>query len=117
MRGKRILSILGTWVLGFLLFLLCVLGFCIFFASWHTLPPESVAIVREVWVREGALFGPSALPFRIRVVKNTKNIPVRLFVQPPPFGVVEEVLPRPGGYSFLFPGPALAKGHHYRKPV
>jgi len=103
------LSILGTWVLGFLLFLLCVLGFCIFFASWHTLPPESVAIVREVWVREGALFGPSALPFRIRVVKNTKNIPVRLFVQPPPFGVVEEVLPLRGDIVFSFRVPLWRK--------
>ncbi len=109
MSGKRIFGILGTWVLGFLLFLLCVLGFFIFFASWHTLPPESVAIVREVWVREGALFGPSALPFRIRVVENTKNVPVRLFVQPPPFGVVEEVLPLRGDIVFSFRIPLWRK--------
>lgn len=108
MVGKMLLKALGFWFLGFLLFSLC-LGGALFFASWHTLPPEHVAVVREIWVREGPLFGPSALPFRIRVVENPTAYPKRFWVQPPPFGVVEEVLPLHGTFSLAFRVPLWRK--------
>ncbi|MBC7217186.1 MAG: hypothetical protein H5U36_03245 [Candidatus Caldatribacterium sp.] len=103
-----VLRLLGRWLFGFLLFLLCV-GVFSLFASWHSLPPKSVAIVREVWVREGSLFGPTALPFRIRVVRNEKPHPVRFLIQPPPFGIVEEVLPLQGEVSLTFRVPLWRK--------
>lgn len=92
MTGRELLRTLGMWSLGFFLFAVCV-GGVLLFVSWHSLPPESVAIVREIWVREGPLLGPSALPFRVRVVQNAETHPKRFLMQPPPFGVVEEVLP------------------------
>lgn len=92
MIGKRVLAILGYWLLGLVLFALCGFLLAFLLACRHVIPPQSVAIVREVWTREGALFGPTALPFRIRIVKNTQDSPMRFFIQPPPFGVVEEVL-------------------------
>lgn len=91
MVGRKILRILGTWLLGFLLFSLCVGIFLLLLVCRHSLPPESVAIVREVWAREGVLFGPTALPFRIRVVQNTGTTPMRFLIQPPPFGVIEGI--------------------------
>lgn len=108
MAGKMLAKVLGMWSLGFLLFAVC-LGGLLFLVSWHSLPPKSVAIVREVWVREGLLFGPSALPFRVRVVENAEGYPKRFLVQPPPFGVVEEVLPSHGEISLTFRIPLWRK--------
>ncbi len=104
----KLLRILGNWFLGLLLFLLCF-GVFSLFASWHSLPPQSVAIVREIWVREGPLFGPTALPFRVRVVRNEQAHPIRFLVQPPPFGVVEDVLPIGGDISLTFRIPLWRK--------
>lgn len=108
MAGRRLLKLLGTWSLGFFLFSACV-GMFLLLVSWHSLPPKSVAIVREIWVREGPLFGPSALPFRVRVVQNAEAYPKRFFVQPLPFGVVEEVLPLDGEIPLTFRIPLWRK--------
>lgn len=108
MTGKELLKTLGMWSLGFFLFAMCI-GAVLLFASWHSLPPKSVAIIREIWVREGPLFGPSALPFRVRVVQNAETHPKRFFMQPPPFGVVEEVLPLHGEITLTFRIPLWRK--------
>lgn len=94
-----------SWIGYLLTFLIIFSGFSLIFFSHHTLPPKSVGIIREVWVREGSLFGPTALPFRVRVLKNQTIQPRHFFIQPPPFGVVEEVFPleTPFSISFSFP--------------
>ncbi len=64
-----------------------------------------MGIIREVWTKEGSLFGPSALPFRTRVVTNDTDRTISFLIQPPPFGVVEEVFPLDTTFpvSFDFP--------------
>ncbi|WP_369019287.1 hypothetical protein QBE54_05250 [Thermatribacter velox] len=94
---KAVFRIAGNWLVG-LLVVTVIFGFLsFFFLSRHSLPPQSFAIVREVWVRESPLFGPSALPYRVRVVENSTPRAASFLVQPPPFGVVEDVFPLDSG--------------------
>jgi DNA-binding ferritin-like protein (Dps family) len=94
---KAVFRIAGNWLVG-LLVVTVIFGFLsFFFLSRHSLPPQSFAIVREVWVREGPLFGPSALPYRVRIVENSTPRAASFLAQPPPFGVVEDVFPLDSG--------------------
>lgn len=90
---RAVLRVTGSWLVGLLMVVIVFGLLSFFFLSRHSLPPQHFAIVREVWVREGSLFGPSALPYRVRVVENNTSRVINFLVQPPPFGVVEDIFP------------------------
>ena len=109
MSWKKFLSNLGNWVVNFLVLSVLIFFFSLIFLCHQSLPPRSVGIVREVWSKEGALFGPSSLPFRIRLVTNDTEKPLSFFIQPPPFGVVEEVFPIDATFPVSFDVPLWRK--------
>jgi len=83
-------SLRGIWTLFLALLLLIAIDFLL--TSRHQLSPGESAIIREVWHRKKDLIGPVAYPFRIRSVENKTDRVLNFFIQPFPFGVVEEVL-------------------------
>ncbi|MGQ9474376.1 MAG: hypothetical protein ACUVRN_10080, partial [Candidatus Caldatribacteriaceae bacterium] len=52
---------------------------------------------------------PTALPFRVRVLKNPTTQPHHFFIQPPPVGVVEEIFPLEITFSISFSFPFWRK--------
>ncbi len=109
MPWKNFFRFLGNLILGLLVIFLLVSVLAVLVLCRHSLPPQSVAIVREVWSKEGALFGPTALPFRVRVLTNKTDRPLTFFIQPPPFGVIEEMMPLQAEFSFSFHFPLWQK--------
>ncbi|MEN3185641.1 MAG: hypothetical protein ABDK92_03255 [Atribacterota bacterium] len=55
-----------------------------------------------MWTREGTLFGPSSFPFRVRIVINDTDHSHPFLIQPPPFGMIEEVIPLNTTFSISF---------------
>lgn len=109
MSWKTFLRNFGNWLIGFLVFsiLATFLSFILF--CHHSLPPHSVGIVREVWTKEGTLFGPSSFPFRVRIVTNDTDRSRSFFIQPPPFGMVEEVISMNTTFPIAFTFPLWRK--------
>lgn len=91
-----------------------ILVFTVGFVDWlltsrQTLQPYERAIVREVWKKEGHLWGPSAPPYQIRVVDNDSSEQITFFIQPYPFGYVEEIIGKEEIKKFSFSLPLWTK--------
>ncbi len=109
MKLKGILSAIIGGLLGVII-LIGAIGFIDWFlTSRQTLNPGEVAIIREVWKKEGSLIGPSAPPYEVRVVENNSSQKITFFIQPYPFGYVEEIINKEEIKKFSFDLPLWTK--------
>jgi len=104
---------LGSAIAGGILGSL-ILIFTVGFVDWwltsrQTLEPGEKAIIREVWKKEGPLWGPSPPPYQVRVVKNNSSRQITFFIQPYPFGYVEEIIKEGEVKEFSFDLPLWTK--------
>jgi len=105
-RKRNIITILGF--IGFLIWLISVIGGGIYFvlSSRQTISPDEIAIVREVWKVDN-LLSPTPAPHNVRVVFGDEDS--TFWIQPWPFGVVEEVVSKKEIYSIDFVYPLCRK--------
>jgi len=102
------LAILGG-IIGSIILIGGIAGIDWLLTSRQTLDRGEGAIIREVWEKEGALWGPSSPPYRIRVVKNNSSKKIIFFIQPYPFGCVEEIVKKGEIKRFSFNLPLWTK--------
>ncbi len=100
---------IAAGMLGTLIFI-----FLVGFVDWwltsrQPLEPGERAIIREVWKKQGPLLGPSAPPYEVRVVENNSSSRITFFIQPYPFGCVEEIIKRDEVKNFSFKLPLWTK--------
>lgn len=79
--------------------------------SRHKLKPGETAIVREVFQKQGALFGPSSVPYKVRIVENGTEKCQGFIIQPWPFGTIEEILEKDEVKEIEAKGPLWTKNH------
>lgn len=80
-----------------------------YLTSRQVINPGEIAIIREVWHREGPLWGPTSPPYRVRVVENRTENKKKFLIQPYPFGYVEEIVEKEEIKEFSFRVPSWRK--------
>lgn len=116
MRFKNLAPAILGGIIGSIIFIAGVMGIDWLLTSRQTLEEGEAAIVREVWKKEGVLWGPSPPPYQVRVVKNESSKKITFFIQPYPFGYVEEIVKKKEVKKFSFDLPLWTKDNITNDP-